>query len=107
MMGTLTGKFKAGTTFPEDDVRHSLGFDFEKGLLAEYRNKAEKIRAVLTSDGRSMVQGALAWVWARHERTIPIPGFKTVKQVEENAQAMEFGPLNQVQMRQIDEILER
>lgn len=107
MMGILTGKFKTDTTFPEDDVRHSLGFDFEKGLLAEYRDKAENIRAVLTSEGRSMVQGALAWIWARHERTIPIPGFKSVKQVQENARTMEFRPLNPTQMRQIDEILER
>jgi aryl-alcohol dehydrogenase-like predicted oxidoreductase len=38
---------------------------------------------------------------------IPIPGFKTVDQVRENAGAMEFGPLEDTAMRQIDEILER
>jgi len=52
-----------------------------------------------------MVQGALSWVWARSAKTIPIPGFKTVKQIEENIQSMEFGPLNNDQMKEIDEIL--
>jgi aryl-alcohol dehydrogenase-like predicted oxidoreductase len=36
---------------------------------------------------------------------IPIPGFKTIKQVEENAKAMELGPLSQNQMNEIDQIL--
>ena len=65
----------------------------------------EKIKDILMSDGRSMVQGALSWNWARSNKTIPIPGFKTVKQVEENIQSMEYGPLNESQMREIDKIL--
>jgi len=42
-----------------------------------------------------LAQGALAWIWGRSERTIPIPGFKNVRQAEENARAMAFGPLRQ------------
>jgi aryl-alcohol dehydrogenase-like predicted oxidoreductase len=38
---------------------------------------------------------------------VPIPGFRTVAQVEENAKAMEFGPLTPDQMAEIDRILER
>jgi len=53
------------------------------------------------------VQGALAWIWGRSEKTIPIPGFKTIAQVEENAGAMELGPLTPDQMREIDSILGR
>jgi aryl-alcohol dehydrogenase-like predicted oxidoreductase len=59
------------------------------------------------SNGRSLVQGAFAWIWARSETTIPIPGFKTVAQVEENAKAMELGPLTAEQMKEIDTILGR
>ena len=62
---------------------------------------------IITSAGRTVAQGALAWNWARSPQTIPIPGFRTVKQVEENAGAMEFGPLTREQMRQIDIILNR
>lgn len=41
----------------------------------------------------------------RSERTIPIPGFKTVKQIEENIAAMDFGPLIAEQMKEIDVLL--
>ena len=62
---------------------------------------------VLTSGGRTLSQGALAWLWARSPVTVPIPGFKTVAQVEENCKAMAFGPLTPVQMAEIDRILGR
>jgi aryl-alcohol dehydrogenase-like predicted oxidoreductase len=62
---------------------------------------------MLTSNGRTLAQGALAWIWARSEKTIPIPGFKTVKQVEENCKAMAFGPLAPAQMAEIERILGR
>jgi len=49
--------------------------------------KLDAVREILRSEGRSLAQGALAWIWARSDRTIPIPGFKTVAQVEDNAGA--------------------
>ena len=67
----------------------------------------DAILEILTSEGRTVAQGALAWNWARTPQTIPIPGFRTVKQVEENAGAMEFGPLTQEQMSQIEVVLKR
>jgi aryl-alcohol dehydrogenase-like predicted oxidoreductase len=54
-----------------------------------------------------VAQGALAWLWAHSPQTIPIPGFRTVQQVEENARAMEFGLLMPEQMHEIAELLER
>jgi aryl-alcohol dehydrogenase-like predicted oxidoreductase len=59
--------------------------------------------------GRSGIpaQAALGWIWAHSERTIPIPGFKTVAQVAENVAAMRLGPLITGQMEQIDILLER
>lgn len=104
-MGILTGKFNPDSAFPQDDVRH--GWDFREGHLAKRLRQVDAIREALASDGRTMVQGALAWIWARSECTIPIPGFKTVAQVEENAGAMAFGPLSKAQMQQIDALLSR
>jgi aryl-alcohol dehydrogenase-like predicted oxidoreductase len=49
----------------------------------------------------------LGWIWAESGRTIPIPGFKTVRQVEENAKAMEFGPLSAGQMEEIKQIIQQ
>jgi aryl-alcohol dehydrogenase-like predicted oxidoreductase len=67
----------------------------------------EAIRDVLTSNGRTLAQGALAWLWGRSEQTIPIPGFKTVTQVAENAGAMQFGPLSPAQMAGVEALLGR
>jgi len=46
-------------------------------------------------------------LWARSEKTIPIPGFRTVQQVEENCGALQSGPLAKDQMAEIEKILER
>ncbi|MGQ9689905.1 MAG: aldo/keto reductase [Thermoproteota archaeon] len=60
------------------------------------------MREILTSEGRTLAQGALACILVRSERTIPIPGFKTVKQVRGNVGVLNFGPLKPNQMRKID-----
>ena len=69
--------------------------------------KLEAVRDILTSEGRTLAQGALAWLWARSQRTLPIPGFRTIAQVEENSAALHHGPLTAEQMREIDGLLER
>jgi aryl-alcohol dehydrogenase-like predicted oxidoreductase len=105
-MGILTGKFKGGEVkLPDDDVRHD--WDFKEGAIAGFVQTVEDLREVLTSEGRTLAQGALRWLWARSDVTIPIPGFKTVAQVKENAGALAFGPLGESEMRQIDELLGR
>lgn len=103
--GFLSGKFTADTVLSADDFRgagHAWVRYFEHGRpKPSFLELLDNLRQVLTSDGRSLVQGALAWLWARSEYTIPIPGFKTVKQVEENARAMQYGPLTKSQMAEI------
>jgi aryl-alcohol dehydrogenase-like predicted oxidoreductase len=109
-MGLLTGKFTPDSSFSDDDVRKHANWHpgFKDGRPTQaWLDALESIREVLTSNGRTLAQGALAWIWARSEQTIPIPGFKTVKQVEENCKAMEFGPLTPAQVTEIDEILGR
>jgi len=109
-MGILSGKFGPDSKLPENDVRGQLGPEwvqfFKDGRpVPELLEKVDALREALSSNGRTLVQGALAWIWARSERTIPIPGFKSVKQAEENARALEFGPLTPAQMSQVAEIL--
>ena len=110
-MGLLTGKYGANSKLPKDDIRGTtpewMKYFTDGTPNPEWYKKLEAVREILMSDGRSLVQGALAWVWARDERTIPIPGFKTVQQVEENVGAMRFGPLKPEQMREIEELLGR
>jgi aryl-alcohol dehydrogenase-like predicted oxidoreductase len=100
--GALSGKYTKGSVFPQNDVRNDSWS--KDHFFAPTLNQLDAIREILTSNGRTLVQGALAWIWARSEKTIPIPGFKTVAQVDENAKAMQFGPLTAKQMKEIDSL---
>ena len=106
-MGMLTGKFNRDTTFPEDDVRH--GWDLRAERPMQLLQRIEAVREIFADAGKARTQAqiALAWLWTRNDRTIPIPGFKTVAHVKENIQAMELGLLSNEQMKKIDEIFER
>ena len=111
-MGLLTDKYTADMKATIDDVRGEKSPQWMKYFIdgkpnLEWLIKRDAVRQILTRGGRTVAQGALAWLWARSPQTIPIPGFRTVKQVEENARAMEFGPLAPEQMREIAELLER
>ncbi|WP_069172589.1 aldo/keto reductase [Streptomyces griseus] len=72
---------------------------------AHWAARVEAIREVLTADGRTLAQGALGWLWARSGRAVPIPGFRTVAQVEENAAALAHGPLRPGQLAEIAGLL--
>jgi aryl-alcohol dehydrogenase-like predicted oxidoreductase len=111
-MGLLTDKYGAGVRASIDDVRGEKSPEWMKYFAdgspaPEWAERRDSIREILKSDGRTLAQGALAWLLARSPRTIPIPGFRTVEQVRENARAMQVGPLAPEQMRQIDELLGR
>jgi aryl-alcohol dehydrogenase-like predicted oxidoreductase len=109
-MGLLTGKFSPASSFAEDDVRKHASWHpaFQNGKpTQDWLDKLDSIRGVLSSGGRTLAQGALAWIWARSRNTIPIPGFKNVKQAEENCGAIKFGSLTPAQMDEIDRILNR
>jgi aryl-alcohol dehydrogenase-like predicted oxidoreductase len=111
-MGLLTGKFRPETTLPADDVRGTrapgwMQYFADGKPRPEYLRRVEALRSILTSEGRTLVQGALAWLWARSPQTVPIPGFKTVAQVEENCAAMDRGPLTAEQMQAVDQLLGR
>lgn len=111
-MGLLSGKFNANSVLPKDDVR-GAGFSWCEAFFKDGKptpealHKLDSVREILTSNGRTLVQGALAWIWAQSGSTIPIPGFKDVKQAEENARAMEYGPLTEEQIAEINKLLGR
>jgi aryl-alcohol dehydrogenase-like predicted oxidoreductase len=110
-MGLLTGKFTDNASLPDNDVRGRtkdwMEYFVDGKPNPEWLKKLEAIREILTSGGRSLAQGALAWLWGRSPQTVPIPGFKTVAQVEDNAGALRFGPLTAEQMSEIEGILGR
>ncbi|HPA34044.1 MAG TPA: aldo/keto reductase [Anaerolineaceae bacterium] len=103
--GLLTGKFQSDSTIHPNDVRRD--WDFKAGLQAQRLRELAALEPVLTRDGRTLAQAALGWLWARNEHCIPIPGFKTVAQVEENVQAIQYGKLSGQQMQEVESILGR
>nr|PZN28768.1 MAG: aldo/keto reductase [Chloroflexota bacterium] len=108
-MGLLSGKFDANSRLPADDVRaagHSWVTFFADGRpRPEVLERLAEARDILTSGGRTLAQGAPAWVWAPSPRATPIPGLKTLRQIEENAGALRYGPLTDEQMREIESLL--
>jgi aryl-alcohol dehydrogenase-like predicted oxidoreductase len=111
-MGVLTGKYTAGTKVAVDDVRGEKSPDWMKYFSGgrpnpEWLAKRDAVREILRSGGRTVAQGALAWLWARSPQTIPIPGFRTEAHVRENTGAMQYGPLKPEQMREIEKLLRR
>ncbi|MEU1042901.1 aldo/keto reductase [Streptomyces sp. NPDC005551] len=111
-MGLLTGKHRAGRALAAGDIRSTPpawlpGFSEGEGADPHWLARVDSLKDILTSDGRTPAQGALAWLWARSPRTVPIPGFRSVAQAEENAGAMAKGPLTARQLTEIDDVLGR
>lgn len=103
--GALTGKYSRDTVFAANDVRTDPWA--RDNILSPAFEHLNDLRDILTSGGRTLAQGALAWIWARSSSTVPIPGIRTTAQLHENAGALKFGPLTNEQMRQISELLGR
>jgi aryl-alcohol dehydrogenase-like predicted oxidoreductase len=102
--GLLTGKLDEKTRFAATDLRGQRGWDLQEGPLAKQLKAVDQLRDILTSDGRTLAQAALGALWARSERIIPIPGFKTAAQVQENVGALQYGPLSSQQMQAIADL---
>jgi len=100
LMGVLTGRWSLDTKLEEGDPRAQW---FEHEGFLKVLACAQQIEPYLTSDGRSYAQGALGWIWARSPLTIPLPGFRTMKQMQALVQARQFGPLPLEDMQAIAE----
>jgi aryl-alcohol dehydrogenase-like predicted oxidoreductase len=51
------------------------------------------------------VQGALGWIWARSPFTIPLPGFRSIEQLQVLVQAQGFGSLPLDAMQAVVELV--
>jgi aryl-alcohol dehydrogenase-like predicted oxidoreductase len=106
-MGLLSGKYRTPDQLPAGDVRrHTPWWSFftEAGM-PQWLARLDAVRDVLTADGRTLVQGALAYVWARSERAVALPGVRTAAQVRELVGALDHGPLDAEQLAAVDRLL--
>ncbi|MEP2533348.1 aldo/keto reductase [Shimia sp.] len=108
-MGLLGGNYGATDVMRPDDIRATSNprtAYFANGRPnPAFLARLDAVRELLTSDGRSLVQGALGWLWAKGDTNIPIPGARTVEQIEGIAGALAFGPLPGAVMAQIEALI--
>ncbi|MEP6853126.1 MAG: aldo/keto reductase [bacterium] len=108
-MGLLSNRITADTVLGADDVRGRspewLAWFTDGRPDPDFLRRRDAVRAILTAGGRTVAQGALAWLLARSPSIVPIPGCRTVAQAEENLGTLTRPPLSADDLRQIDELL--
>ncbi len=88
--GILTGAYAKPADFAEGDVRGVRMPRFAAGQLETNLALVARVTALAKSKGATAGQLALAWVLAKGEDVVPIPGTKRRKYLEENAAAAEI-----------------
>jgi len=101
--GFLTGQIKSPDDFPEGDFRkfhpRFQGENFAKNIALVH-----EVEAMAKEKGCTTAQLALAWVLAKGEDIVPIPGTKRVRYLDENIGALEV-TLTDADLKRLDEIL--
>jgi aryl-alcohol dehydrogenase-like predicted oxidoreductase len=109
-MGVLTGKYGADESVPADDIRATTrqpGYFRDGRANPDHLASLNLVRDLLTVDGRSLAQGAICWLWAKGAANVPVPGARTVEQIEGLTEALAFGALSEDVMAQIEAAIER
>jgi aryl-alcohol dehydrogenase-like predicted oxidoreductase len=108
-MGLLSGKYTSDSRLPVDSMRGTTPdwmIYFRDGRpSAEFLERIATIRELLMVGGRTLAQGALCWLLARHPALIPIPGARSRAQLLENVGALAHGPLPDDIMRQLARLM--
>ena len=103
--GFLSGAIRSVDDLPEDDWRRNAprfqGENFERNLAV-----VDEVRRIAEAKGVTPSQLAIAWVAARGEDVVPIPGTKRVRYLEENAGASEI-TLTEAELAAIEEVAPR
>jgi len=99
--GFLTGQIKRFEDFALDDYRR-ISPRFQGDNFAHNLELVRRVQAMAKKKGCTASQLALAWVLARGEHVIPIPGTKRRTYLEENAAATEIS-LTPGELQSLDE----
>lgn len=100
--GFLTGAISSPDDFDADDLRrHNPRFEGEN--FARNLELVAKVRELASSIGITAGQLALAWVLAKGDDLVPIPGTKRRKYLEENVRAIDVA-LTPAQVSVLDSV---
>jgi aryl-alcohol dehydrogenase-like predicted oxidoreductase len=86
--GFLAGNFRSLSDLPADDNRRMVP-RFQDGSVAHNLAIADAVREFARRKGCTPAQIAIAWVMARGEDILPIPGMKTRAHLADNLGALE------------------
>jgi aryl-alcohol dehydrogenase-like predicted oxidoreductase len=100
--GFLSGEYKSLDDFPQGDFRR-LNPRFQGENFKRNLEVVERVNQIAAEKGVTPSQLALAWVFARGQDIVPIPGTKRRKYLEENAAAVKV-QLSQSELNRIEEV---
>ena len=103
--GFLTGQIRSLDDLPEDDWRRSNP-RFQEEALQENLRLADRVTERAEDRGITPAQLALAWVMAKGDDIVPIPGTKSPRRLEENAAAADV-KLSAEEIEELDEAISR
>jgi len=87
--GFLAGRFSSFDELPQDDFRRGLP-RFQQDALRANLTIVGRVREIAERVRATPAQVALAWVLARGQHVVPIPGTKTPKYLADNAGAADI-----------------
>lgn len=101
--GFLTGAIRSIDDLAPDDWRRQnprfQGENFRRNL-----ELVDAVREIAADKGCTAAQLALAWVLAREDGVVPIPGTRSITRLEENVRVVDV-TLSESELRRLDEIL--
>jgi len=101
--GFLTGQIRSLDDLPEDDWRRSNP-RFQEDALRENLELADRVTELADRHGVTPAQLALAWVLAKGDDIVPIPGTKSPRRLEENAAALDV-TLSEDEVTELDDAI--
>jgi aryl-alcohol dehydrogenase-like predicted oxidoreductase len=103
--GFLTGKIRSLDDLPEDDWRRTNP-RFQEAALRENLQLADKVTELADKRHVTPAQLAVAWVLAKGDDIVPIPGTKSPQRLEENAAAVDV-LLSAAEVQELDNAISR
>jgi len=99
--GFLTGRLQAGSQFEDGDFRATLP-RFAPENAATNGALVDVVRGIAAEKGCTPAQVALAWLLAKGDDIVPIPGTRQIKYLEENvaAASIELGEAERIALEQ-------
>jgi aryl-alcohol dehydrogenase-like predicted oxidoreductase len=103
--GFLTGQIRSVDDLDEDDWRRTNP-RFQGEAFTENLRLADRVAELAEGIGATPAQVALAWVLAKGDDLVPIPGTKSPTRLEENAAATDL-KLSEAQVAELDAAVSR